>query len=100
MPPTTALGALLPILRDAGVLNTRFGANVMAVGAVGEFGPIVLIAVLLGGDSDTVTSILLLASFVLLALAACQGEEAPTPTPTRRPYGGRPNCCARGGANG
>jgi len=72
---TTALGALLPILRDAGVLNTRFGANVMAVGAVGEFGPIVLIAVLLGGDSDTVTSILLLASFVLLALAAGFGAH-------------------------
>jgi|JI10StandDraft_1071094.scaffolds.fasta_scaffold122080_2 hypothetical protein len=46
------------------------------------------------------TVILLAALPVLLALAACQGEEAPTPTPTRRPYGGRPNCCARGGANG
>ena len=72
---TTALGALLPILRDAGVLNTRFGANVMAVGAVGEFGPIVLIAVLLGGDSSTITSLLLLSTFVLLALAAGFGAH-------------------------
>jgi len=72
---TTALGALLPIMRDAGVLESRFGANVMAVGAVGEFGPIVLIAVLLGGDSSTLTSILLLSSFVLLALAAGFGAH-------------------------
>jgi len=67
---TTALGALLPIMRDADALESRFGANVMAVGAVGEFGPIVLIALLLGGDSDTATSLALLVGFVTLAVLA------------------------------
>ncbi len=37
---TTALGTLLPILRDAGLLEGRFGTRVLAVGSVGEFGPI------------------------------------------------------------
>ena len=45
---TTALGTLLPILRESGVFATGFGKHVMAVGTLGEFGPIVLIALLLG----------------------------------------------------
>jgi Kef-type K+ transport system membrane component KefB len=34
---TTALGTLLPILHDEGLLSTPFGAHVMAIGSVGEF---------------------------------------------------------------
>ncbi|MFE6489728.1 cation:proton antiporter, partial [Streptomyces sp. NPDC057757] len=48
---TTALGTILPILRDSGELPTPFGSLVMATGAVGEFGPIIAIAVLLSGNS-------------------------------------------------
>jgi Kef-type K+ transport system membrane component KefB len=44
---TTALGTLLPILRDAKELSTRFGAYAVASGALGEFGPIVLTALAL-----------------------------------------------------
>jgi Kef-type K+ transport system membrane component KefB len=44
---TTALGTLMPILRDAKELSTRFGAYAVASGAVGEFAPIVLIALVL-----------------------------------------------------
>jgi diaminopimelate decarboxylase len=44
---TTALGTLLPILRDAGLFEGRFGARIMAIGSVGEFAPILAIAVLL-----------------------------------------------------
>jgi Kef-type K+ transport system membrane component KefB len=44
---TTALGTLLPVLRDAGTLSTRFGSQVMAIGTLGEFGPIVAISLLL-----------------------------------------------------
>jgi Kef-type K+ transport system membrane component KefB len=46
---TTALGTLMPILRDARELPTRFGAYAVATGAMGEFGPILLIAVALSG---------------------------------------------------
>ena len=44
---TTALGTLLPILRDNRMLEGRFGAFIMAAGAVGEFLPIVAVAVFL-----------------------------------------------------
>ena len=48
---TTALGTLLPMLRDADILTTRFGSFMLAIGTVGEFGPVVAIAVLLSGDN-------------------------------------------------
>ena len=40
---TTAIGTLIPILSDAGELRTRFGSYLLAAGAMGEFGPILLI---------------------------------------------------------
>ena len=36
---TTALGTILPVLRDAGEAGTPLGTVVTAVGAVGEFAP-------------------------------------------------------------
>ena len=47
---TTALGTLLPILRDNNMLRGAFGSFVLAGGAVGEFFPIVAIAVFLGSN--------------------------------------------------
>jgi Kef-type K+ transport system membrane component KefB len=47
---TTALGTLLPILRDNNMLRGSFGSSVLAGGAVGEFFPIVAIAVFLGSN--------------------------------------------------
>jgi Kef-type K+ transport system membrane component KefB len=44
---TTALGTLLPILRDNKMLSGRFGRDVYAAGAVGELFPILIIAVFL-----------------------------------------------------
>ena len=66
---STALGTLLPILRDAGELNTPFGRAVGALGAVGEFGPLVAISVLLGSRSPG-TATIVLAVFLLLAAGA------------------------------
>jgi Kef-type K+ transport system membrane component KefB len=57
---TTALGTLLPVVRDAGVLRTPLGRHVLAVGTVGEFAPIVLIALLLGGKHPVLTAVLML----------------------------------------
>jgi Kef-type K+ transport system membrane component KefB len=67
---TTALGTLTPILRDSGDLEGEFGAFVMASGAVGELGPIVLIALLLTASSDRALSAALLVAFALAAVAA------------------------------
>ena len=66
---TTALGTLLPMLRDAGVAETRFGAYILAIGTVGEFGPIVAIALLLTSNNPLSTTVLLVA-FVAVALVA------------------------------
>jgi len=41
---TTAIGTLIPILRDAGELKTRFGTYLLAAGACGEFGPVLLVS--------------------------------------------------------
>src|SRR5271154_335149 len=44
---TTALGTLLPILRDNDMLGGQLGRHIFAAGAVGELFPIVIIAVFL-----------------------------------------------------
>jgi len=45
---TTALGTLLPILRERGLDRGPFGRYVFAAGAIGEMGPVLAIALLLG----------------------------------------------------
>ncbi|MEI6361577.1 MAG: cation:proton antiporter [Actinomycetes bacterium] len=64
---STALGTLLPILRDAKELNTPFGTYFMGAGAWGEFGPILAISLLLGAQNRFV-AILTLVAFGLVAL--------------------------------
>jgi Kef-type K+ transport system membrane component KefB len=64
---TTALGTLVPILNDAGVMPTRFGSYISAIGTVGEFGPIVAVALLLTNKEPVITSLLLLL-FVVVAV--------------------------------
>jgi Kef-type K+ transport system membrane component KefB len=51
---TTALGTLIPILRDNDMLGGRFGRYAFAAGAVGEMGPVIGIALLLGAYSSVV----------------------------------------------
>lgn len=66
---STALGTLLPILRDSGRLVTPFGVHVLANGAAAEFGPIIAIALVLGGkDPGRATATLF--AFVVVAIAA------------------------------
>ena len=64
---TTALGTLLPILRDHDLLAGRFGRYILAAGAVGELLPILGIAIFLGAHSQFV-GILSLASVGVLAV--------------------------------
>jgi Kef-type K+ transport system membrane component KefB len=66
---TTALGTLLPILRDAGDADTPFGTQVLAIGTAGEFLPVVAVALLLTSDKPLVTAGLLVV-FVVVAVAA------------------------------
>jgi flagellin-like protein len=63
---STALGTIMPVLRDSGDLRTPFGVAVIALGAVGEFGPLLAISVFLSGRSPLVGALVLLA-FALVA---------------------------------
>ncbi len=69
---TTAIGTLIPILSDAGEIPTRFGTYLLAAGAAGEFGPILLITLALS-TGDPLGSALILAAFVALAVIAAVG---------------------------
>lgn len=64
---STALGTLLPILKDGGLIGTPFGRTVLNHGAYGELGPIVAMAVLLGARGP-LESILVLLGFGVLAV--------------------------------
>jgi Kef-type K+ transport system membrane component KefB len=64
---TTAIGTLIPILSDTGELRSRFGTYLLAAGAVGEFGPILLLTLLLSAQSVLHNTLILIA-FVALAV--------------------------------
>jgi Kef-type K+ transport system membrane component KefB len=66
---TTALGTLMPILRDADVLGGRFGDYLVAAGAVGEFLPVVAVSVILAVDAGEPARTALLLVFGAVAAA-------------------------------
>ena len=70
---TTALGTLLPILRDNDMLGGRFGRYLLAAGAVGELFPVFAIAVFLGADNKFVA----LGSLVAVGILAVVLSFAP-----------------------
>jgi len=65
---TTAIGTLIPILRDSGELRTKFGTYLLAAGGVGEFGPILLVTLFLSTKQPLHEAAILVA-FILLAIA-------------------------------
>ncbi|GAA1907775.1 cation:proton antiporter [Streptomyces durmitorensis] len=75
---STALGTVLPILRDSGDLQGRFGTVMMAFGAVGEFGPIIAISVLLSGRDPGVSTVVL-AVFAAITAGAVYWAMRPRP---------------------
>jgi Kef-type K+ transport system membrane component KefB len=67
---TTAIGTLIPMLSDAGELKTRFGTFLLAAGAVGEFGPILLLTLILSTQSTLHNGLILIAFVALAVLVA------------------------------
>jgi Kef-type K+ transport system membrane component KefB len=65
---TTALGTLLPVLREGGLLRGRIGRYLLAVGAVGELFPILAVALFLGVSNRFVALASLAAVGVLAVL--------------------------------
>ncbi|HWA54108.1 MAG TPA: cation:proton antiporter [Solirubrobacterales bacterium] len=64
---TTAIGTLIPILRDGGELRTRFGTYLLGAGGAGEFGPILLVTLFLSTGHPLQEAAILIA-FVLIAV--------------------------------
>jgi Kef-type K+ transport system membrane component KefB len=78
---TTALGALVPILKDAGLAEGPVGRLALAGGAAGEFGPIVALSIVLAVASGEPWRTVLLVVFAVVAVAA--GLLATRARPTR-----------------
>ena len=64
---TTAIGTLIPILSDTGELKTDFGRYLLAAGAAGEFGPILLLTLVLSTEGTLHNAVILIV-FVLVAV--------------------------------
>ncbi len=64
---TTAIGTLIPIMRDSGELRTKLGTYLLAAGAVGEFGPILLVTLALS-TTQPLHEAAILTAFVALAV--------------------------------
>ena len=60
---TTALGTLVPILSDTGLLPTPLGRAALGTGVAGEFWPIIFISVFLTSVYGAVTEVVLLVGF-------------------------------------
>ncbi|WP_428638710.1 cation:proton antiporter [Schaalia sp.] len=82
---STALGTLLPILMDAGLLNSSTGKSVLIHGAVGELAPILAMTLLLGTRSPGAAASVL----VFFAVATLVSVALPTRFILRHPGVGR-----------
>jgi Kef-type K+ transport system membrane component KefB len=71
---TTALGTLLPVLREGGLLRGRLGGYLLATGAAGELLPILGIALFLGAQNRFV-ALASLGAVALLAVLLAAGSR-------------------------
>lgn len=76
---TTAMGTLMPILRDGGTLHTKFGALLTAACAAGEFGPVVVMSLALTQLFGPWQEVVLMLGFVTLTLLAALVALGPRP---------------------
>ncbi len=67
---STAIGLLLPLVRDAGLLPTRYGASILAIGALGEGAPLLVLPVLLAHQNGAGAQVLVMVAFIACAVVA------------------------------
>jgi Kef-type K+ transport system membrane component KefB len=66
----TSLGVVVPTLKDAGQLRTQLGQLIIAAASIADFGAVILLSLLFSREAtSTMTRVLLLGGFVLVALA-------------------------------
>jgi len=67
---TTAIGALMPILKDRGMLAPPYGPYVLAAGTAGEAFPLVALSLILAGVAGFGAQSVVLVGFALIAVLA------------------------------
>ena len=65
----TSLGVLVPVLKDAGEIGSKFGQLVIAAGSIADFGAVILLSLFFSRESkSTTTQVVLLAGLILVSL--------------------------------
>lgn len=73
---TTALGTLMPILKERDLMGTRVGESILAYGTWGELCPVLAMALLLSTRAEWKTVLILLAFVALCVLVAVVPAKA------------------------
>ena len=68
---------LIPILKDAGETRTKFGTYLLGAGAAGEFGPILLVTLILSTTHPVHEALILILFVALAASPACSPFARP-----------------------
>ena len=77
----TSLGVLVPVLKDAGQINSTFGQLVIAAGSIADFGAVILLSLLFSRESGSTTTkvVLLVGLFVMAGLIGRPSPAWSTP---------------------
>jgi Kef-type K+ transport system membrane component KefB len=74
----TSLGVIIPVLKDAGQISSRFGQLVLAAGSIADFGAIILLSIFFSGEGGVGSTLILIVGLVLLGVViflAARGAE-------------------------
>ena len=74
----TSLGVIIPVLKDSGRIESRFGQLMLAAGSIADFAAIILLSVFFTGEGGVGSTLILIASLVVLAAVlwiAVRGAE-------------------------
>jgi Kef-type K+ transport system membrane component KefB len=64
----TSLGVLIPVLKDAGEISSKFGQLIVAAGTIADFGAVILLSIFFSGEGGVGSTLLLIGSLVALAV--------------------------------
>ena len=64
----TSLGVIIPVLKDAGRLSSRFGQLMLAAGSIADFGAIILLSLFFTGEGGVGATLILIVGLVALAV--------------------------------
>jgi Kef-type K+ transport system membrane component KefB len=67
----TSLGVVIPVLKDAGEISSRFGQLVVAAGSIADFGAIILLSLLFTGEGGPGSTLVLIGGLFGLAVVTC-----------------------------